>query len=85
MITLAFSNFHAPLDMSQYLRKLHGHSRGSGGGRAEGRYLRLILPFAVSIPESTLMPFSVGGGSRLSGPLGRLTGASLGYFPTSWS
>ena len=24
MITLAFSSFHAPLDMSQYLRKLHG-------------------------------------------------------------
>ena len=51
--------------------------RGSGGGRAEGRYLRLILPFAVSIPESTLMPFSVGGGgwgSRLSGPLEGLPG-----------
>lgn len=29
MITLAFSNFHAPLDMSQYLRKLHGPLMGS--------------------------------------------------------
>ena len=58
-------------------------NRGSGGGRAEGRYRKLILPFAVSITESTLVPFSVGGGFHLSGPLGRLTGASLGCYPTS--
>ena len=29
MITLAFSSFHAPLDMSQYFRKLHGPLMGS--------------------------------------------------------
>lgn len=29
MITLAFSGFHAPLDMSQYLRKFHGPLMGS--------------------------------------------------------
>ena len=43
-------------------------NRGSGGGRAEGRYRKLILPFAVSITESTLVPFSVGGGFSSLGP-----------------
>ena len=52
---------------------------GSGDDRAESKNLRLFF-FAVFNPESTLMPFSVGGVLVSRTPLDGFTGASLGFF-----